>query len=128
SQPISAIKNYSTAINKVLDRNSGELIVSSLEGISFEAERASKFIHSLRSFIGSRRPDKKIEKLNEVVSDVMVLLKGELDAKRINVRLSLAEPSLEVPVDKIQLIQVVLNLFRNAIESLNMDSNDYREI
>ncbi|HXH32767.1 MAG TPA: ATP-binding protein [Bacteriovoracaceae bacterium] len=128
SQPISAIKNYSLAVEKFLANEQNPFVISSVKGISAEAERAANFIHSLRSFIGSRNSERQIEEINAVISDVLVLLNSELNSKHISIKLGLAEPSFKVPIDKIQMIQVVMNLFRNSIESMSQDSKRPKEI
>ncbi len=128
SQPITAIRNYASAIETINKRNSDPDIEKAIKGVIFEAVRASEFIHSLRLFIGSRKPDKKLEEINEVISDVLTLIKSELSASKISIRLQLTEPSLTVPIDKIQMVQVMLNLFRNSIDSMHSNMDSHKEI
>lgn len=129
SQPIGAIKNYSVFLEKYFkDKDIDPSLSESIKGISNEAERASDFIHSLRSFIGSRTAEKQIEPINDLISDVLTLVKSELRAHKIEVKLKLTEPSLKVPIDKIQMIQVMLNLLRNSIDSLSSVTDGPREI
>ncbi len=128
SQPITAIRNYASAIETINKRNSDPDIEKAIKGVTFEAVRASEFIHSLRLFIGSRKPDKKLEQINEVISDVLILIKSELRASKTSIRLQLTEPSLTVPIDKIQMVQVMLNLFRNSIDSMHSNIDSHKEI
>jgi C4-dicarboxylate-specific signal transduction histidine kinase len=128
SQPITAIRNYASAIETINKKKSDPDIDKAIKGVISEAVRASEFIHSLRLFIGSRKPDKKLEEINEVISDVLTLIKSELNASTTNIRLQLTEPSLKVPIDKIQMVQVMLNLFRNSIDNMLSNSDSPREI
>lgn len=130
SQPVSAIKNYSMAVQKFLetDKNSNPFIVESIKGIGLESERASKFIYSLRSFIGSRTPQKQEEDINKLITDIDLLIKSDLNSHKIKIKYLFSEPTLELKIDKIQIMQVILNLLRNSIESMTTQSEKSKEI
>lgn len=131
AQPISSIKNYTSAVQKILENETNpanSFVNESIKGIGSEADRASKFIHSLRSFIGSRKPQKQIEDINKMITEVDLLIKSELTVKNIKIRYKFSEPTLEIKIDKIQIMQVILNLLRNSIESMPTDQPKPKEI
>lgn len=124
AQPISSIKNYSVALQKLLEADNKlnhEFVVESIKGIGTESDRATRFIQSLRSFIGSRTPEKKYEDINRMITELDILIKSDLNSNNIKINYVFAEPTLEINIDKIQIMQVILNLLRNAIESMNSD-------
>lgn len=124
AQPISSIKNYSVALEKLLQADNKlnhDFVVESIKGIGFETDRATRFIQSLRSFIGSRTPEKKSVDINLMISELDLLIKSDLNSNNIKIKHVFSEPVLFIEIDKIQIMQVILNLLRNAIESMSLD-------
>lgn len=131
AQPISSIKNYSVALQKLLDANNTlnhDFVIESIKGIGSESDRATKYINSLRTFIGGRKPHKQIEDINLIISELDLLIKSEASQNNIKIKYVFSEPVLKVKIDKIQIMQVILNLLRNAIESMNSDQPGKKEI
>ena len=56
------------------------------------------------------------------------LLKGEIGANGVAIRMDLAEPSPTAVVDDIEFQQVILNLARNSIEMLGSQGIESREL
>lgn len=61
--------------------------------------------------------------LNKVVADIIPFLK-RLAPDNINVGLSLWNSDLVVRADRAQLEQVIINIFKNAIESINVSPGE----
>jgi putative pyrimidine permease RutG len=92
--------------------------MAALKHIVADGHRASQIIDSMRAMFRKDGGERAEYDLNEIVRDVLALLRDELDAKGVTVRLELAEDLRHVWVDRIQLQQVVLNLVNNAIEAM----------
>jgi signal transduction histidine kinase len=58
--------------------------------------------------------------INEVIHEVLVLARSEMDKRRVVVRLELAPDLPPVFGDRVQLQQVMLNLILNGIEAMIM--------
>jgi len=54
--------------------------------------------------------------LNELICDVMRLTQGQFQRHGVSIRSELADDLPSVLVDRVQLQQVILNLFMNAAE------------
>jgi hypothetical protein len=66
--------------------------------------------------------------LNEIVQEVLVLARSEMDKKRVVLRLELAPDLPRVLGDRIQLQQVLLNLMLNGIEAMSTVEDRSREL
>jgi len=93
---------------------------AALKHIVADGHRAAQVIESMRAMFrkdGGERAEQL--DLNEVVRDVIGLLRDELEAQGVSVRLDLSGELPHVWTDRIQLQQVVLNLITNAVEAMN---------
>ncbi|MFZ5830304.1 MAG: PAS domain S-box protein, partial [Planctomycetota bacterium] len=124
-QPLQAISNYayggilrlqSDAISKKCPED--EELQTALSRIHKEAERAGLIVRGVRAFLKRREPSWELVSLSAVIEDTVRLLASE--AQRRQARVSVKVPATMPPVlgDRVQLEQVVLNLVRNAIESM----------
>ena len=129
NQPLSAIANYMKGSRRLLEGNSDELsatIRDAMDKASDQALRAGQIIRRLRDFVARGETERRIESLNKLLEEASALaLVGTRDR---GVRVTyLFDPTLDlVLVDKVQIQQVVLNLVRNAIES--MENSERREL
>jgi putative pyrimidine permease RutG len=92
--------------------------MAALKHIVADGHRASQIIDSMRAMFRKDGGERAEYDLNEIVRDVLALLRDELDAKGVTVRLELAEDLPHVWADRVQLQQVVLNLVNNALEAM----------
>jgi putative pyrimidine permease RutG len=92
--------------------------MAALKHIVADGHRASRVIDSMRAMFRKDGGERAELDLNDVVRDVLALLRDELDAQDIEIRLDLAEELPRVWADRVQLQQVVLNLATNAIEAM----------
>ncbi|MEZ0391044.1 MAG: sensor histidine kinase [Pseudobdellovibrionaceae bacterium] len=120
SQPISAIGNYVQALHRLAEKSDLQepLFFESIAEISKETSRAANFIQNLRSFIKNRRPQQTNEKINEIIYEIIALITGELKSNGLSLELKLEASHAVVFADRVQIGQVILNLLRNAIESM----------
>jgi len=121
NQPLCAILNYSSGCLRMTrrERFSVEVVRSSIEQISGQAERAANIIKHIRSLMAKRDPHRATLDLNALVVDVMDMLRSEA-AKRGAVMISRFARDLPVlEGNAVELEQVVINLLRNALEAMN---------
>ncbi|MBN2131895.1 MAG: PAS domain S-box protein, partial [Sedimentisphaerales bacterium] len=121
NQPLCAILNYSSGCLRMTRREhfSVEVVRSSIEQISGQAERAANIIKHIRSLMAKRDPHRATLDLNALVVDVMDMLRSAA-AKRGAVMISrFAHDLPAVEGNAVELEQVVLNLLRNALEAMN---------
>jgi C4-dicarboxylate-specific signal transduction histidine kinase len=83
-----------------------------------DGNRASEVIVRLRALFRKQGGVAEPVDLNEAATEVLALLHGELQGRRIVLETSLAEDLPQVMGDRVQLQQVILNLVRNAADAM----------
>jgi C4-dicarboxylate-specific signal transduction histidine kinase len=83
-----------------------------------QAHRASNVIVGLKSLVRDAQLKFADVDINDAIEEVLRLLKGELELNSIALRTEFYKPSPFVRADRVQIQQVALNLFRNAVEAM----------
>src|SRR6267142_2686655 len=84
-----------------------------------DAERASEVIKRLRALFCKKGATSESLDLNEVTREVVALSLSELERNKVIVRTELAGELPPVQGDRVQLQQVILNLFLNASDAMS---------
>ncbi len=120
NQPLTAIVSYAEACRLMLRAGDtgSELISRSLADIIKQGERASEIINRLREFVRKGEVARTRVDVNVLAEDVLALLRHELAAHGIDVRLALEQRLPAVTANRVQIEQVLFNLVRNAIDAM----------
>jgi PAS domain S-box-containing protein len=100
----------------------------SVERMISAGSRAGEVISRIRALVGKSPPLRDRLNINDAITEVIALVRGEVQRNRISLRTKL---STDVPLvlgDRIQLQQVILNLMLNAIEAMSEVSHPTREL
>jgi two-component system sensor kinase FixL len=121
NQPLSAIANYLKGSQRLLepvtDQAAG-LVRGALDKATDQALRAGQIIRRLRDFVSRGETEKSIESVSKLVEEAGALALVGVRDQGIHVKF-LIDPQMEfVLADRVQIQQVLLNLMRNAIESM----------
>jgi signal transduction histidine kinase len=119
-QPLAAMTTRADAGRRWLDREAPDLpeAMAAFEGIAMDGRRASAVIEGIRGMFKKDAATRTSIDMNELVSEALALLRGELAAHGISVRTDSSGRAPQVNGDRVQLQQVFLNLASNAIESM----------
>jgi two-component system sensor kinase FixL len=120
NQPLTAISSYARACHRLLTAgltDASELL-ETLDKISAQAQRAGDIIHSLRAFVRKRESKRTLCNLNDLIGDAVILAETDAGQHQFQIEQILADTTLMVIVDPIQIQQVILNLIRNAAEAM----------
>ena len=99
-----------------------------LERIMEAGTRASAVVDRVRTLV-KREPLRVAPvDLNEIVRDVIAMVRHELQRSGVSLKTRLAEELPAVPGDRVQLQQVVLNLILNAIEATREIEGRFRQV
>jgi signal transduction histidine kinase len=93
------------------------------ERIIQEGTRADAVLSRIRALFKKNNPSKDWVDMNEVVQDLMGLLRDEALRRRISIRTELVADLPKVEVDCVQMQQVVLNLAINGMDAIDGASN-----
>jgi len=130
NQPLSAITTYSDAclymLKSMPEENSD--LLSALCGIKHQAQRSGDIIRGLRNFVSKGELQTSTTDINTLVHSVINLAMTELRNNKVDVKFSLDETLPLIITEKILIEQVILNLVRNAIDSMVEANSVRREI
>ena len=129
-QPLAAILMNTEAVHRLLKakRITPEEVDEALGDIEDDARRAAETIQRLRALYRKEQVERTSLDLNEIIKDVVSLMRTELKGKDIHVEFHPAEGLPNVVGDPVQLRQVILNLLVNAGDALARVPEDEREI
>ena len=120
NQPLTAINNYCNGmVSRIKSQQiTTEDLLVALEKTAKQAHRAGQIIQRIRSFVKKSEPNRSPSEVATLVSNAMEL--AEIELRRHNVRLShyIAARLPVVMVDPILIEQVLINLMKNAAESI----------
>jgi two-component system sensor kinase FixL len=125
NQPLTAIRNYCRAIERLLSsrhanqQKLGLLVTAAVE----QVDAASEIINETRRFVGREAPGSIQALINDCLGISIRLLQKELDGCRIQVQTELI-PRLSVSISPLKLQQVLLNLLKNSIEAIGESGGD----
>jgi PAS domain S-box-containing protein len=120
-QPIAAAITSADACLRWLARNPPDLERARLAAtrIKEDGTRAADVISRLRSFYKKdTSPERELVDVNEVIREMIVLLRNEAIRHSVSVRPELAERIPKIQADRVQLQQVFMNLMLNGIEAM----------
>ncbi|WP_368648708.1 sensor histidine kinase [Castellaniella ginsengisoli] len=125
NQPLAAITSYTTGALNLLndpDAQPGEarmtLIREALEKANTQAQRAGHVIRSVHTFTKRREPHREPVESSALIADVVQLAELQANQHFITIKTDIAPDTPPVLADQMMLGQVLLNLTRNAIESM----------
>ncbi len=121
NQPLTAIRNYcSGMISRIKSQQvKEEDLLSALDKTARQAQRAGQIILRIRSFVKRSEPNRTLSDVSAMVSEALEL--AEIEMRRRNVRLThhVAARLPQLMVDPILIEQVLINLMKNAAESID---------
>jgi C4-dicarboxylate-specific signal transduction histidine kinase len=120
NQPLAIILSNAQAAQRLLAKQPPDLaeVRDILADIVAEDRRAGDVIKRLRAFLKHGEPERHPLSLNEVVGNVLALVRSELLGREIELDLDLAQNLPRISGDRIPLEQVVLNLVTNACDAM----------
>ena len=119
NQPLAAIVANGNAGLRWLANATPDIdeVRATLKRIVSDGHRAGRVISGVRTMFKKTSQGKLAVDVNDVVREVLALVRGELDNRRVSVRTEL-EQLPPVTADRVQLQQVLLNLIMNALDAM----------
>jgi C4-dicarboxylate-specific signal transduction histidine kinase len=130
NQPLAAVLTNAQTARRMLDRGyqARQDIGEALDDIAGDAKRAAQIISRLRTLFRKEHGERKALNVNELLEDVVTLLRHDLERRQIVVHFSLDKSLPLVLGDVVQLQQVMLNVLVNACEAIAALEAGPREI
>ena len=121
NQPLTAINNYCHGmVSRIKSQQITEQdLLGALEKTARQAQRAGQIIQRIRSFVKRSEPNRTWSSVNDMIDEAVEL--AEIELRRRNVRLTrqVASRLPKLLVDPILIEQVLINLLKNAAESVD---------
>jgi C4-dicarboxylate-specific signal transduction histidine kinase len=92
-----------------------------------DATRVADIVSRIRLLFRNVRPLRELVDVNEVIREMIVLLRGEATQYAISVQAELASDLPQIMGDRVQLQQVLMNLLLNGMEAMK-DVDATREL
>jgi len=125
------INNSVGAVGSLLDsfRGYGEQLVGEdrddfLHAIAVAITRLENlraFMNGFAEVVRLPPPERRPADVRQLVDEILILLRPELDRRRIEVLWERADPLPPIDLDRNQIEQVVVNVLKNAMESIGED-------
>ncbi|MFN5255265.1 MAG: PAS domain S-box protein [Limnohabitans sp.] len=120
NQPLTAISNYcSGMISRIQNKQvKEEDLLWALEKTAHQAQRAGQIILRIRSFVKRSEPNRTLSDVSVMVSESLELAEIELRRRHVRLTHHVAARLPKLWVDPILIEQVLVNLMKNAAESI----------
>jgi C4-dicarboxylate-specific signal transduction histidine kinase len=130
NQPLAAILSNAQAAQRLLSGGDDhrDQIREILADIVTDDQRAGEVIRRMRTLL--RKGETNLTKLdvNELVGEVVGLVRGEMILQNVSLELELSHRRLLIHGDRVQLQQVLLNLMVNALDAMKETSGGNRRV
>jgi PAS domain S-box-containing protein len=121
TQPLAAITANGNAALRWLEHTTPNLdeARAALKGIVADSHRTGEVINSIRSLFKMDVQAKARQDVNELIREVLVLVRGEVENHRVSVRTELFDGLPQIPANQVLLRQVIVNLIMNAVDAMS---------
>ena len=120
NQPIAAAVTDANTCLRWLARDHPDLeeVRAAAMRVVKDATRASEIISRIRLLFNRGTPERELVDVNEIIGEMILLLRSEAIQYHISVRTELAADLPQVMGDRVQLRQVLMNLMINGIDAM----------
>jgi two-component system, LuxR family, sensor kinase FixL len=130
NQPLAAILSNAQAAQRFLAQDPGDLreVRAILQDIVDDDKRAGEVIRRLRALLRKEGIEHHPVDVNEVVLDVLRIMRSDLVNRNVTVSTQLAPALPQVTGDRVQLQQVMLNLVINGCDAVEASRTQDRQL
>ena len=117
NQPLAAMKTYLAGAKLLLQRKRPDEAQTSFQRIDDLIERMGAITKQLKSY--ARKGDETLHEvdLRDAVSGSLSMMEPQLKRGEVHVLVTLPDGPVPVLADRVRLEQVIINLFRNALDA-----------
>ena len=130
NQPLTGILSDAQAGELLLKKEAVDKgqIAEIFTDIVSDTKRASQIIQQLRGLFGNKTLNSVYFNLNSLVMDTLQLLNSEFIQQGVSINTDLSITPLNLYANKIQLQQVLINLFTNSLQAMQQSGKVDRQI
>ncbi len=129
NQPLTAISNY---CNGMISRIRAKQVdttdlLPALEKTAHQAQRAGQIIHRIRSFVQRSENNRQQSSVAQMIAETLELAEIEMRRRMVRIHQDISFQLPDLWVDRILIEQVLLNLLKNAAESIDAANREALE-
>ena len=129
NQPLTAAITFAQASKRLLtDDPSTAEARGAIDRVVHNAERAAEIIRHMREFVRKAPAEREQHALEQLVREVFSLLAFESRKQRVSLILDAPHKHTVVSVSRVQFHQVLVNLFRNAMQAMSSADTPDKQI
>jgi two-component system, LuxR family, sensor kinase FixL len=125
SQPLSAISAYVGGARRLVETGDIERALEGYDKAVVQVARAAEVIRRLREFVRKSDGHRSPEDLGQTIEGALELVLSDAQRENLVVDVRVADDARTALIDRVQIEQVLVNLFRNAVEAMS-DVEDKR--
>ncbi|MBE0508637.1 MAG: PhnD/SsuA/transferrin family substrate-binding protein [Marinospirillum sp.] len=129
NQPLTASMNYAQGMLRLLDKPAtgqqeaeGSRLRDAASRIVAQSERAAGIIRNLRGFLRKELPAKENLDINLLLEEALLLTEPDIRARQVQIHLQLPPSPSLVHGNRIELLQLFINLLNNALDAMQNTS------
>ena len=124
NQPLTAIANYSMGTVAMVKSGNANMdaLLPALEKAAAQAQRAGKIISRIRDFVKRSEPRRQAIQIQTVVDNAISLAEIHSRKRQVSISHHVPENLPDVFADPILIEQVLLNLLKNGLESMEQSA------
>jgi nitrogen fixation/metabolism regulation signal transduction histidine kinase len=119
--PVSSLLDSFRAYSGALGEEDRRDFEGAIDVAVARMRRLSAFMNGFAEVVRLPEPDRRPCDLRQLVDEILVLLRPELERRRIRCEWEASGPVPPVELDRNQIEQVLVNVLRNAMESIGED-------
>lgn len=116
--PLMSISSYAATAKTYAQKGHQELLLETLGEIGEQSQRAAEIVRRIRGFVRQHTPGFSHCAVNDVVANVLSLVRPEMRHQRAKAVTRLGADLPLIQADKLLLEQVLLNLVVNAVQAM----------
>jgi PAS domain S-box-containing protein len=130
NQPLAAIVANGDACLRWLQRTPPDVgkAHDSVQAMISDGNRASDVVRRIRGLAKYSAPHSTLVNVNDVIEEVILLVRREVMSGHVVVKLDLAQDLPPVLFDRVQLQQVIINLVVNSVQAMADNKERPREL
>ncbi|PIE15742.1 MAG: two-component system sensor histidine kinase [Rhodobacterales bacterium] len=117
NQPLAAMKTYLAGARLLLDRNRASEAVSSFQRIDDLIERMGAITRQLKSYARKGGEAYTPVDMRDAVNSALSMMEPQLKHRHVEISKSMPREPVLVLGDRVRIEQVIINLFRNALDA-----------
>ena len=130
NQPLTAVLSHAEGCVRALRDQAPHQteMIAKMGMIADQAELMGNIIRRIRGFVRKGESRRHMISVNTVVQDSLAFAEVEIRNGRIDLHTDLADDLPPLPIDPVQIEQVLLNLIRNAIDAMDELDHTARQL